>query len=62
MHSARSLGRGDLGGNDLNSTPFMASNMGMSARSPFDPKSDAFIMESEDHLDIATVARPRFMW
>ena len=48
-----------LGENGLD----MASNVGngMSVKSPFDPRSGAF-MESEDHLDIAAVATPRFMW
>ena len=61
MHSA---GRQGKGANDLNSFPFMASNVGMpaSARLPFESRSDAFIMESEDHLDIAAVTKPRFMW
>ena len=62
MQSSERLGKGDLRENNLTGTPFMAGNMGMCARSPFDPRSDVFIMESEDHLDIATVAKPRFMW
>ena len=44
------------------SFPFTASNVKVSVRSPFDPRSDALMMESEDHLDLATVAKPRFMW
>ena len=57
MPSTERLGRGYLGENDLD----MASNVGMSVNPPFDPKSDAF-MDSEDQLDIAAVATPRFMW
>ena len=47
MQSARSLGMGagawgmgDLGENSVKTSPFMDFNMGMSARSSFDPRSD----------------------
>ena len=57
MSSTGRLAGGYLNENDLD----MASNVGRSVKSPFDPRSDAF-MESEDDLDIAAVATPRFMW
>ena len=57
MPSTGRLGGGYLGENDLDA----ASNVGISVGSPIDQRSGAF-MESKDHLDIAALATPRFMW
>ena len=57
MPSTGRLGGGYLGENDVDA----ASNVGISVKSPFDQRSGAF-MEIKDHLDIAALATPRFMW